>query len=108
MGLSSAAAHLYRGGIHRMRFWHERLDRPTHWAILILAALLTWTFSSQGNPHDILLLGTTALVAFVVVEARRYQGCDMWRGRVRILQKNVFASGLDASRGPEDPNGGGR
>ncbi len=103
MGPSSAAAHLYRGEIHRMRFWRERLDRTTHWAILILAALLTWTFSSQGNPHYILLLGTTALVAFLVVEARRYQGYDMWRGRVRILQKNVFAFGLDPSRGLENP-----
>ncbi len=103
MGPSSAAAHLYRGEIHRMRFWRERLDQTTHWAILILAAILTWTFSSQENPHYILLLGTAVLVAFLSVEARRYRGYDIWRGRVRTLQKNVFAFGLDPSQGLEDP-----
>lgn len=103
MGPSSAAAHLYRGEIHRMRFWRERLDQTTHWAILIMAALLTWTFSSQDNPHYILLLGMAALVAFLAIEARRFQGYDIWRGRVRTLQKNVFAFGLDPSQGLEDP-----
>lgn len=46
MGPSSAAAHLYRGEIHRMRFWRERLDQTTYWAIVVMSAILTWTFSS--------------------------------------------------------------
>lgn len=103
MGPSSAAAHLYRGEIHRMQFWRERLDQTTYWAIVIMSAILTWTFSSQENPHYILLLGAAALAAFLVIEARRYRGYDIWRGRVRILQKNVFAYGLDPSAGVEDP-----
>lgn len=100
---SSAAAHLYRGEIHRMRFWRERLDQTTYWAIVIMSAILTWTFSSRNNPHYVLLFGTAALTAFLVIEARRYRGYDMWRGRVRTIQKNVFAYGLDPSAGLVDP-----
>lgn len=104
MGPSSSLAHLYRGEIHRMRFWRERLDQTTYWAIVVMSALLTWTFSSPENPHYVLLFGTTALIAFLLIEARRYRGYDIWRGRVRTLQKNVFAYGLDPSAGLEDPN----
>lgn len=103
MGPSSSVAHLYRGEIHRMRFWRERLDQTTYWAIVIMSAVLTWTFSSRGNPHYILLLGAAALATFLVIEARRYRGYDIWRGRVRTLQKNVFAYGLDPSVGVEEP-----
>ncbi|RBI59247.1 hypothetical protein DMJ13_24105 [halophilic archaeon] len=104
MGPSSSAAHLYRGEIHRMRFWRERLDQTTYWAIVIMSAILTWTFSSRDNPHYILLLGMAALTAFLFIEARRYRGYDIWRGRVRTLQRNVFAYGLDPSAGIEDPD----
>ena len=104
MGPSSSLAHLYRGELHRMRAWRQRLDRTTYWAIVIMSAFLTWTFSSRSNPHYILLLGLAALTAFLVIEARRFRGYDLWRGRVRTLQKNVFAYGLDPSVGIEEPN----
>ena len=61
MGPSSSLAHLYRGEIHRMKFWRERLDQTTYWAIVIMSAVLTWTFSSRNNPHYVLLLGVAAL-----------------------------------------------
>ncbi|QLG49297.1 DUF2270 domain-containing protein [Natrinema halophilum] len=102
MGPSGAMAHLYRGEIHRMRFWRERLDRTTNWAVIILAALLTWAFSSESNPHYVLLAGSTVLCVFMTIEARRYRGYDIWRSRMRTLQKNVFAYGLDPSQGLED------
>jgi len=104
MGPSSSLAHLYRGEIHRMKFWRERLDQTTYWAIVIMSAILTWTFSSRNNPHYVLLLGVAALTAFLLIEARRFRGYDIWRGRVRTFQKNVFAYGLDPSVGLEDPN----
>lgn len=91
----SALAHLYRGEIHRMSFWRERLDRTTNWAVVLIAALLTWAFSDPVNPHYILLVGGAALVVFLAVEARRYRGYDIWRSRVRKLQCNVWAPALD-------------
>jgi len=38
------------------------------------------------------------------LEARRYRGYDIWRSRVRKLQENVFAYGLDPSAGLVDPD----
>ncbi|MFC4551069.1 MULTISPECIES: DUF2270 domain-containing protein [Halorussus] len=102
MGPSSSMAHLYRGEIHRMKLWRERLDRTTNWAVIMLAAILTWAFSSETNPHYVLLAGGVVLSTFLGIEARRYRGYDIWRSRVRILQKNVFAYGLDPSQGLED------
>jgi uncharacterized membrane protein len=103
MGPSSSMAHLYRGEIHRMKFWRERLDRTTNWAVLVMSGVLTWGFSGPDRPHYILLLGMAALGAFLLMEAQRYRGYDLWRGRVRTLQRNVFAYGLDPSAGLEDP-----
>lgn len=104
MGPSGAMAHLYRGEIHRMRFWRERLDRTTYWAIVIMAAVLTWAFSNPSNPHYVLLVGAVALGVFLGIEARRYRGYDIWRSRMRTLQRNVFAYGLDPSQGLADPD----
>lgn len=102
MGPSSAMAHLYRGEVHRMKLWRERLDRTTNWAVLLLAAILTWAFTNPSNPHYVLLIGNVAVGLFLTIEARRYRAYDMWRSRVRTLQRNVFAVGLDPTREPAD------
>ncbi|WP_430506431.1 DUF2270 domain-containing protein [Haloparvum sp. PAK95] len=103
MGPSSAMAHLYRGEVHRMKLWRERLDRTTNWAVIVMAAILTWAFSSPNNPHYIILVGIATLSIFLVVEARRYRGYDIWRSRVRTLQENVWSVGLDPSKDVADP-----
>lgn len=102
MGPSSALAHLYRGEIHRMKFWRARLDQTTNWAVLVMAAILTWAFSSETNPHYIILIGIATVGLFLVIEARRYRAYDIWRSRVRTLQQNVWAFGLDPSKGLVD------
>lgn len=104
MGPSSSTAHLYRGEIHRMKFWRERLDRTTNWAVLVISAILTWAFSRPEIPHYIILIGIATLSVFLLIEARRYRGYDIWRSRVRTLQENVFAYGLDPSAGLPDPD----
>lgn len=102
MSPSSSMAHLYRGEIHRMRFWRERLDRTTNWAVIMMAAILTWAFSNESHSHYVLLAGVATLGIFLSIEARRYRGYDIWRSRMRTLQKNVFAYGLDPSQGLDD------
>jgi uncharacterized membrane protein len=97
MGPSSALAHLYRGEVHRMKFWRERLDRTTNWAVIVLGGILTYAFSTQANPHYVILIGNAAIGLFLIIEARRYRAYDLWRSRVRSLQENVWATGLDAS-----------
>ncbi len=103
MAPGSALAHLYRGEIHRMKFWRERLDRTTNWAVVVMAAVLTWAFSSEATPHYVVLVGMAAVVAFLGIEARRYRAYDIWRSRVRVLQENAFGHGLDPSEPPPDP-----
>jgi uncharacterized membrane protein len=97
-------AHLYRGEIHRMKLWRERLDRTSNWAVTLIAAILTYAFSSSDRPHYVILVGVVMITIFLVIEARRYRGYDMWRSRVRMLQRNVFAYSLDPSQGIEDPD----
>jgi len=108
MGPSSAMAHLYRGEIHRMKYWRERLDRTTNWAVLVMATIITWAFAglSSGGapPHYVLLIGAVFLSVFLLIEARRYRGYEIWRTRVRIFQENVIAYGLDPSVGLTDPD----
>lgn len=102
MGPGSSMAHLYRSEGRRMMFWRERLDRTTNWAVTILAAILTWAFTGD-NPHYIILIGVVMLTTFLVIEARRYRGYDLWRSRIRLMQENVFANALDPSTGINDP-----
>ncbi|MDS0221158.1 DUF2270 domain-containing protein [Haloarcula sp. S1AR25-5A] len=102
MGPSSSMAHLYRGEVHRMTRWRERLDRTTNWAVTVIAAILTWAFSDPGNPHYLILVGLVALAAFLGIEAHRYRGFDVWRSRVRLIQQNVWAQGLDPSSDVDD------
>lgn len=104
IGPGSAMAHLYRGELHRMTRWRERLDQTTRWAIIVLAAVLTWAFSSESNPHYVILVGVGVVGVFLGIEAHRYRGYDMWRSRVRTLQVNAFAYALDPGPGVTDPD----
>jgi uncharacterized membrane protein len=103
-GLGSVMAHAYRGEIDRVGTWRQRLDQTTTWAVTVLAAILTWAFSSGDNPHFILLVGIVVVAIFLGIEARRYRDYDLFRSRVRLLQENLFANALDPSEGVESPD----
>ncbi|WP_157971705.1 DUF2270 domain-containing protein [Halorussus litoreus] len=87
--------HLYRGQMDRVTSWRSRLDQTTYWAVTIMAAILTWAFSSRNNPHYLLLIGMGILVVFLFVETRRYRAYDVWRERIRLLEQDLFAQMLD-------------
>jgi uncharacterized membrane protein len=100
-GLGSVMAHAYRGEIDRVGTWRQRLDQTTTWAVTLMAAILTWAFSSPDNPHYILLIGIVVVTIFLGIEARRYRDYDVFRSRVRVIQENLFANALDPSQGTE-------
>lgn len=100
-GLGSVMAHAYRGEIDRVGTWRQRLDQTTTWAVTLMAAILTWAFSSPDNPHYILLVGMVVVTIFLGIESRRYRDYDVFRSRVRLLQENLFANALDPSEGVE-------
>ncbi|PGF14124.1 hypothetical protein CP556_24095 [Natrinema sp. CBA1119] len=100
-GLGSVMAHAYRGELGRVDTWRQRLDQTTTWAVTVMAAILTWAFSSSDNPHYILLIGIIVVTVFLGIEARRYRDYDVFRARVRMLQENLLATALDPSRDVE-------
>ena len=100
-GLGSVMAHFYRGEVDRTTTWRGRLDQTTNWAVTVLAAILTYGFSGRNVSHAVLLVGMATTVVFLGIESRRYQGYDVWRSRVRMLEENLFANALDPSSGIE-------
>lgn len=92
--------HFYRGEMDRVTTWRTRMDQTTNWAVVVMAAILTWAFSSADNPHYVLLIAVLAVTVFLFIEAQRFQEYDAWRDRIRVLQSNLFAEGYDP-RGPE-------
>jgi uncharacterized membrane protein len=81
----------YRGELERAATWRSRLDQTTNWAVVLVAAILTWAFTSTENPHYVILIGVFGVSTFLVMEAVRYQEYDIWRKRVRIMQQELFA-----------------
>ncbi|WP_293032785.1 DUF2270 domain-containing protein [Natronococcus sp.] len=99
--MSSVLGDAYRGELDRETTWRERLDQTTTWAVTVMAAILTWAFSSPDNPHYVILVGVLAVGLFLLIEARRYRDYDVYRSRVRLFQENLLADALDPSRGSE-------
>lgn len=99
--LVSLVGHFYRGQLDRETTWRSRLDRTTNWAVLVVATLLTWTFSAADNPHYVLLIGALLVVMFLVLEAHRYRAYDIPRSRVRMLEEDLFAQLFDPARDVE-------
>ncbi len=86
----SAIVHLYRGEVYRATVQRTRLDMTTNWAVLTTAGLLAFSFREGTNPHWALLVGFLLVSLFLSYEARRYQMFDIWRSRVRKIEKNFY------------------
>lgn len=84
-------AHYYRAEIARMAGWRDRLDRTSNWAITVVAAMLSVSLSTQTSHHGVLLFGMVLVSLLLVIEARRYRFFDVYRRRVRRLERNYFA-----------------
>jgi uncharacterized membrane protein len=85
----------YRAEMERTVGWRTRLDQTTNWAVVLMAAILTFTFSSSNNPHYVVLIGVLGVFAFLIIESQRYQEYDAWRYRIRVLQRELIADMMD-------------
>lgn len=94
-GFLGLMGHLYRGEVGRAVQWRTRLDRTANWSVVLLATIVTWTFSSLSNPHYVLLGGFVIVSVFLFLEARRYRIYDVYRARVRMIEENVMANALE-------------
>jgi uncharacterized membrane protein len=89
--LTNSLAHYYRGEMGRMTSWRDRIDRTSNWAITVVAALLSVSLSTPTSHHGVLLFGMMLITLLLLIEARRYRFFDIYRARVRQVEKNYFA-----------------
>lgn len=88
---TALASDFYRGEVDRATSWRTRLDQTTNWAVIVVAAVLTWAFSGENRPHYVILIGIFAVTAFLLMETNRYREYDVWRDRVRTVQTGLIA-----------------
>lgn len=82
--------HFYRGELQRAMVWRERLDTTTNWAVLSMAGVLSYSFSSPDHDHVMILLSNLIMLFFLLIEARRYRYFEVYRARVRLIEENVL------------------
>lgn len=85
-------AHYYRGEMARMQSWRDRMDRTTNWAITVVAALLSVSLSTSQSHHGVLLFGMVLVYLLLVIESRRYRFFDVYRRRVRLVERNYYGA----------------
>jgi uncharacterized membrane protein len=84
-------AHFHRAEIARMAGWRDRIDRTTNWAITVAAAMLSVSLSTPTAHHGVLLFAILLIMLLLTIEARRYRFFDVYRTRVRLLERNYYA-----------------
>jgi len=87
--------HYYRGELGRMAGWRDRIDRTSNWAITVVAALLSVSLSTPTSHHGVLLFAMLLVTLLLMIEARRYRFFDVYRARVRQLERFYFAEILN-------------
>jgi uncharacterized membrane protein len=90
----TALVHYYRGEIGRMAGWRDRIDRTSIWAITVAAALLSVSLSTPASHHGVLLFAMLLISLLLFIEARRYRFFDVYRARVRRMERGYFAQVL--------------
>jgi uncharacterized membrane protein len=84
-------AHYHRAEIARMAGWRDRIDLTTNWAITVVAAMLSVSLSTPTAHHGVLLFAMVLVLLLLVIEARRYRFFDVYRNRVRRMERNYYA-----------------
>ena len=95
-------AHYHRSEITRMAGWRDRIDRTTNWAITVVAAMLSVSLSTPTAHHGVLLFAMVLVLLLLVIEARRYRFFDVYRNRVRRMERNYYAQIFAPEAGTTD------
>lgn len=85
-------AHYYRGEMARMMSWRNRIDYTTNWAVTVTAGMLSVSLSSPTTHHGVLLFAMLLVFLLLVIESRRYRFFDVYRSRVRLMERNYYAA----------------
>ena len=99
----NALAHFHRAEMGRMSGWRDRIDRTTNWAITVVAGMLSLSLSTPTAHHGVLVFAMVLVFLLLSIEARRYRFFDVYRTRVRGLERGYYAQFL-APRHDADPD----
>ncbi|MET0943293.1 MAG: DUF2270 domain-containing protein [Mesorhizobium sp.] len=83
--------HFHRAEIGRMAGWRDRIDQTSNWAITVVAAMLSVSLSTPTAHHGVLLFAMVLVYLLLWIEARRYRFFDVYRGRVRQIERHYLA-----------------
>jgi uncharacterized membrane protein len=84
-------AHFHRAEVGRMAGWRDRIDQTSNWAITVVAGMLSVSLSTPTAHHGVLLFAMLLVLLLLWIEARRYRFFDVYRARVRQLERHYFA-----------------
>ncbi len=87
----NALAHFHRAEMGRMAGWRDRIDRTTNWAITVIAGMLSLSLSTPTAHHGVLIFAMVLVFLLLSIEARRYRFFDVYRTRVRKLERGYYA-----------------
>ena len=87
----NSLAHFHRAEMGRMAGWRDRIDRTSNWAITVVAAMLSLSLSTPSAHHGVLLFAMLLIFLLLSIEARRYRFFDVYRARVRQLERHYFS-----------------
>jgi uncharacterized membrane protein len=76
----------------RMMSWRNRIDYTTNWAVTVTAGMLSVSLSSPTTHHGVLLFAMLLVFLLLVIESRRYRFFDVYRSRVRLMERNYYAA----------------
>ena len=83
--------HFHRAEIGRMAGWRDRIDQTSNWAITVVAAMLSVSLSTPTAHHGVLLFAMVLVYLLLWIEARRYRFFDVYRRRVRQIERHYLA-----------------
>jgi uncharacterized membrane protein len=98
---NTAWVHYYRAEIQRSNTWRTRLDATTNWAVITVAATVSFALANPANHYAVIPLNTVLITLFAWIEARRYRYYELWSYRARLLETNFFAAMLVSPFRPE-------
>jgi len=87
----NALAHFHRAEMGRMTGWRDRIDRTTNWAITVIAGMVSLSLSTPTAHHGVLIFAMVLVFLLLTIEARRYRFFDVYRARIRKLERGYFA-----------------
>ena len=81
-----------------MAGWRDRIDRTSNWAITVVGAMLSLSLSTPTAHHGVILFAMVLVLLLLVIESRRYRFFDVYRARVRRLERNYYAEVFSPTR----------